>query len=67
MTVVLPLVAFVMRLRIRRGLPASSPAPGSSSSSRRLMARPGAGGSGMVRWVYEAVRDSVVMAGKGLV
>lgn len=66
LTVVLPLAAFIMRLRIRRRLPSSSSAPG---SGRRLVTRPGGAGNaaGTVRWLYEAVRDGVVMAGKGLV
>lgn len=70
LTVVLPLAAFIMRLRIRRRLPSSSPsAAAAPGSGRRLLMRPGANanGSGTVRWLYEAVRDSVVMAGKGLV
>lgn len=72
-SVVLPLLAFVARLRFRRraGAVGSSPtARGKLPSARSLaVARraQGGGSAGAVRWVWEAVRDGVVMAGKGLV
>jgi hypothetical protein len=61
--VVLPLVAFIARLRMRRRL---------SSGATRLITHSTANtkpatGASAVRWLYKAVKDSVIMAGKGLV
>ena len=60
--VVLPLIAFIARLRMkRRSAPPSGPTRLIAHSTKP------ATGPGAVRWLYEAVRDGVIMAGNGLV
>jgi len=63
--IVLPLIAFIVRLRMRRR---SAPPSGPTRLITHGMANTKTvAGTNAVRWLYEAVRDSVVMAGKGLV
>lgn len=63
--VVLPLIAFIARLRMRRrSAPPLSPTKLITTS--RVNTKPATGMSA-ARWLYQAVRDGVIMAGKGLV
>jgi len=63
--IVLPLIAFIVRLRMRRR---SAPPSGPTRLITHGMAKTkSAAGTNAVRWLYEAMRDSVIMAGKGLV
>ncbi|KAF8318481.1 hypothetical protein DL93DRAFT_394445 [Clavulina sp. PMI_390] len=62
MVALVPILAYIARLRrgVRAGV---RPAPG-----KLIVARRGAaGGAGTVKWLWEALKDGVVMAGKGLV
>jgi len=61
--VILPLIAFIARLRTRRRLTLKArPWKGLNQATTKS-----AVGTSAMRWLYEAVRDSVIMAGKGLV